>query len=76
MMEKNSLIKNGFWITYGAFTTRILALVSNLLLARLLLPSEFGVISIAYIFGLLVIFLIKVLLETSLSIKVLKMSDI
>lgn len=49
-MEKNSLIKNGFWVTYGALTTRLLALVSNLLLARLLLPSEFGVISIAYIF--------------------------
>ena len=44
------IIKNGFWATYGAIATRFLALVSNLLLARLLLPSEFGVISTAYIF--------------------------
>ncbi len=45
-----SLLKNGFWATYGAIGTRLLALLSNLLLARLLLPSEFGIISIAYIF--------------------------
>lgn len=45
-----SLLKNGFWATYGAVTTRLLALLSNLLLARLLLPSEFGIISVAYIF--------------------------
>lgn len=49
-MTKNSLLKNGFWATYGALATRFLALFSNLLLARLLLPSEFGVIGTAYIF--------------------------
>lgn len=49
-MNRISLIKSGFWTTYGAVATRLLALLSNLLLARLLLPSEFGVISIAYIF--------------------------
>lgn len=49
-MKKISLIKSGFWTTYGAVATRLLALLSNLLLARLLLPSEFGVISVAYIF--------------------------
>ena len=49
-MNRTSLIKSGFWTTYGAIATRMLALLSNLLLARLLLPSEFGVISIAYIF--------------------------
>ncbi len=49
-MNRISLIKSGFWTTYGAIATRFLALVSNLLLARLLLPSEFGVIGIAYIF--------------------------
>nr|WP_052324679.1 oligosaccharide flippase family protein [Hassalia byssoidea] len=48
--SKNSLLKNGFWATYGAFATRFLALANNLLLARLLLPSEFGVIGVAYIF--------------------------
>ena len=50
LTSNNSLLKNGFWATYGAFATRILALVNNLVLARLLLPSEFGVIGIAYIF--------------------------
>jgi O-antigen/teichoic acid export membrane protein len=49
-MNRISLIKSGFWTTYGAVATRLLALLSNLMLARLLLPSEFGVISIAYIF--------------------------
>lgn len=49
-MNRISLIKSGFWTTYGAIATRVLALLSNLLLARLLLPSEFGVISVAYIF--------------------------
>jgi O-antigen/teichoic acid export membrane protein len=50
MNNISSLIKNGLWTTYGAIATRVLALLSNLLLARLLLPSEFGVISVAYIF--------------------------
>lgn len=49
-MKFSLLIKNGFWATYGIVATRILALLSNLLLARLLLPSEFGVIGVAYIF--------------------------
>jgi lipopolysaccharide exporter len=49
-MKLSALVKNGFWATFGAFATRILSLVSNLLLARLLLPSEFGVIAVAYIF--------------------------
>ncbi|BAY61493.1 membrane protein involved in the export of O-antigen and teichoic acid [Calothrix brevissima NIES-22] len=49
-MNSNSIIKNGFWTTYGAIVNRLFALLSNLLLARLLLPSDFGVISVAYIF--------------------------
>lgn len=49
-MNRTSLVKNGLWATYGAIATRFLALLSNLILARLLLPSEFGVIAIAYIF--------------------------
>lgn len=49
-MNGTSLVKNGFWATYGAIATRFLALLSNLILARLLLPSEFGVIGVAYIF--------------------------
>jgi O-antigen/teichoic acid export membrane protein len=53
-MSKNSLLRNGFWATYGAITTRFLTLLSNLLLARLLMPKEFGVIGVAYIFWALV----------------------
>ena len=49
-MKLNSIVKNSFWATYGAVATRVLALLSNLFLARLLLPSEFGVIGVAYIF--------------------------
>ncbi|MEW6495520.1 MAG: lipopolysaccharide biosynthesis protein [Cyanobacteriota bacterium] len=49
-MNKSSLLKSGFWATYGTIATRMLALLSNLILARLLLPSEFGVISVVYIF--------------------------
>lgn len=49
-MNRASLFKSGLWTAYGATATRLLALLSNLLLARLLLPSEFGVISVAYIF--------------------------
>ncbi|GAB1542690.1 oligosaccharide flippase family protein [Scytonema sp. NUACC21] len=49
-MKPISLIKSGFWITYATFLTRFFALISNLILARLLLPSDFGVIGIAYVF--------------------------
>jgi lipopolysaccharide exporter len=49
-----SLLKSAIWSTSGALVTRLLALVSNLLLARLLTPEEFGVIAIAYIFWALV----------------------
>ncbi|MUH00165.1 oligosaccharide flippase family protein [Scytonema sp. UIC 10036] len=49
-MKSISLIKSGFWITYATFLTRFFALLSNLILARLLLPSDFGVIGIAYVF--------------------------
>jgi lipopolysaccharide exporter len=49
-MNASLLLKNGFWTTYGALATKVLALVSNLLLARILMPSEFGIMSVAYIF--------------------------
>jgi lipopolysaccharide exporter len=49
-MKSSSLLKSGFWISFSTFSTRICALISNLILARLLLPQEFGVISIAYVF--------------------------
>lgn len=49
-MKPNNLIKSGLWITVSTFAQRFFALLSNLILARLLLPSEFGVIAIAYVF--------------------------
>lgn len=49
-MKRSVLIKGGFWITFSTFVLRFLNLLSNLILARLLLPSEFGIIGIAYIF--------------------------
>jgi lipopolysaccharide exporter len=49
-MNVSLLLKNGFWTTYGALATKVLALISNLLLARILMPSEFGIMSVAYIF--------------------------
>lgn len=49
-MKRSTLIKSSFWTVCGVIANRILTLFSNLLLARLLTPSEFGVISIAYIF--------------------------
>ncbi|HBB33978.1 MAG TPA: polysaccharide biosynthesis protein [Cyanobacteria bacterium UBA8803] len=49
-MKQISLLKSGLWITFSNFAKRFFALLSNLILARLLLPSEFGVIGIAYVF--------------------------
>ncbi|MBO3457551.1 lipopolysaccharide biosynthesis protein [Aetokthonos hydrillicola Thurmond2011] len=49
-MKQISLIKSGLWITYSTFLLRFFALLSNLVLARLLLPSDFGVIGVAYVF--------------------------
>lgn len=49
-MTSTKLINSGLWITFGNFAQRFFALLSNLLLARLLIPSDFGVIAIAYVF--------------------------
>jgi len=49
-MRQPSLLQSGFWTTYGVTAARGLALVSNLVLARLLLPEDYGVIGVAYIF--------------------------
>lgn len=48
--SSSALVKSGLWITASNFSKRFFALLSNLVLARLLLPADFGVISIAYIF--------------------------
>ena len=49
-MKATALFKNGLWISYATFITRIFAFGSSLVLARLLQPSDFGVIGIAYVF--------------------------
>lgn len=49
-MKAATIFKNGLWITYATFATRIFAFGSNLVLARLLQPSDFGIIGIAYVF--------------------------
>lgn len=49
-MKQSSLLKNGLWITYASFITRIFGFLSSLVLARLLQPSDFGIIGIAYVF--------------------------
>jgi lipopolysaccharide exporter len=49
-MQSTDLLKGGFWITLSNFAKRFFALLSNLILARLLVPSDFGIIAIAYVF--------------------------
>jgi lipopolysaccharide exporter len=49
-MKPISLLKGGLWITYSTFVNRIFVFLSSLVLARLLQPSDFGVIGIAYVF--------------------------
>ncbi|MGB7380109.1 MAG: lipopolysaccharide biosynthesis protein [Rivularia sp. (in: cyanobacteria)] len=49
-MKATALLKNGLWISYATFITRIFAFGSSLVLARLLQPSDFGIIGIAYVF--------------------------
>ncbi len=49
-MKATAIFKNGLWISYATFITRIFAFLSSLVLARLLQPSDFGIIGIAYVF--------------------------
>lgn len=50
MIKASTLLKSSFWITYATFITRIFAFLSSLILARLLQPSDFGIVGIAYVF--------------------------
>lgn len=49
-MKPTSLLKSGLWIVSATFITRVFGFLSSLVLARLLQPSEFGVIGIVYVF--------------------------
>jgi O-antigen/teichoic acid export membrane protein len=49
-VKATAIFKNGLWISYATFITRIFAFLSSLVLARLLQPSDFGIIGIAYVF--------------------------
>ena len=49
-MKPTSLLRSGLWIVYATFITRVSGFLSSLILARLLQPSEFGVIGIVYVF--------------------------
>lgn len=49
-MKNISLFRSGFWITYANFITRVFVFASQLILARLLSPSDFGIIAIVYVF--------------------------
>jgi lipopolysaccharide exporter len=49
-MKSLQLFKSGLWITYANFINRAFVLLSSVVLARLLLPSDFGVIATVYIF--------------------------
>ncbi len=50
MIKTTTLLKSSFWITYATFITRIFGFLSSLILARLLQPSDFGIVGIAYVF--------------------------
>lgn len=49
-MTSRRIARKSFYIGLGNTSKKIFSLLSNLILARLLLPEDFGVISIAYIF--------------------------
>lgn len=49
-MKSLQLFKSGLWITYATLINRVFVFLSSLVLARLLQPSDFGIIGIVYIF--------------------------
>lgn len=49
-MGSNSALKSSVWITIGNFSRQFGAIISQLFLARLLDPSDYGIIATAYIF--------------------------
>ena len=48
--KKNKIIKGGFYLTIVNTLAQVLAIVVNIVLARLLLPEDFGVVALAMTF--------------------------
>lgn len=56
-MSKNKIIKGGFYLTIVNVLSQLLAIVVNIILARLLLPEDFGLVALTMTFiGLIVLF--------------------
>ncbi|PNQ73290.1 hypothetical protein C1T31_07155 [Hanstruepera neustonica] len=49
-MDKNKIIKGGFYLTIVNVLSQLLAIVVNIVLARLLLPEDFGLVALAMTF--------------------------
>lgn len=47
---KKIVVKGMIWSAFGKFGSRIISFVSNIVLARLLLPSDFGCIGMLHVF--------------------------
>lgn len=56
-MNKNKIIKGGFYLTIVNVMSQLLAIVVNIVLARLLLPEDFGLVALTMTFiGFIVLF--------------------
>lgn len=49
-MDKSKIIKGGFYLTIVNVLSQVLAIVVNIVLARLLLPEDFGLVALAMTF--------------------------
>lgn len=65
------MMKGFFWIISGVTLQRLLEIATKIVLVRLLLPAEFGIIATAYI----VINLLKVLNETGISTAIIRRQE-
>ena len=56
-MSKSKIIKGGFYLTIVNVLSQLLAIVVNIVLARLLLPEDFGLVALTMTFiGFIVLF--------------------
>ena len=49
-MSRNKIIKGGFFLTIVKVFSQLLAIVVNIVLARLLLPEDFGLVALTMTF--------------------------